>query len=60
MSWDDLALVVLGLTGVLTLLLSQVRDVLAKTAEVIQAWHDMRRILRERRREHGQEDPAPD
>lgn len=33
MNWDSIALLVLALSGTLSLLLSQVRDVLAKTAE---------------------------
>lgn len=60
MNWDSLALLILALSGAVSLLLSQVRDVLAKTAEVIHAWHEVRRSLREQGEVRGQRDPSSD
>jgi hypothetical protein len=49
MNWEGLALLILAATGTASLLLSQVRDVLTKTAEVIHAWNGVRRALGGRR-----------
>lgn len=60
MNWDSLALLILALSGAVSLLLSQVRDVLAKTAEVIRAWHEVRRSLEEQGEVRGQQGPSCD
>ncbi|MFJ9687613.1 hypothetical protein ACIRRX_18280 [Streptomyces bacillaris] len=60
MSWDSLALLILALAGAANLLLSQIREVLEKTAEVIHAWHDVRRSLREQDGARGRGDPSGD
>ncbi|MFF3775371.1 hypothetical protein [Streptomyces sp. NPDC002232] len=56
MNWDSLALLILALSGALSLLLSQARDVLAKTAEVIHAWREIRQSLREEDRPPSRQD----
>ncbi|WP_260634939.1 hypothetical protein [Streptomyces angustmyceticus] len=60
MNWDNIALLVLALSGTLSLLLSQVRDVLSKTAEVITAWQEVRRCLQRRAGDRSQQDPPQD
>ncbi|MER8222705.1 hypothetical protein ABTZ58_19385 [Streptomyces sp. NPDC094143] len=45
MSWDDVALAILAVSGCLTLLLAQISDVLAKLPQVIRAWREVRREL---------------
>ncbi|MBC3992024.1 hypothetical protein H8N00_24695 [Streptomyces sp. AC563] len=60
MNWDSLALLILALSGALSLLLSQVRDVLAKTAEVIYAWREVQQSLRAERRGRSRRDPPGD
>ncbi len=60
MSWDSLALLILALSGVLSLLLSQVRDVLAKTAEVIHAWREVQQSLRAESRARNRRDSPCD
>ncbi|MBX7473491.1 hypothetical protein [Streptomyces sp. NPDC056132] len=60
MNWDSLALLILALSGALSLLLSQVRDVLTKVAEVIHAWRDVRQSLRAEGRGRSPQDPPRD
>ncbi|SEE88008.1 hypothetical protein SAMN05428954_4307 [Streptomyces sp. 2112.3] len=60
MNWDSIALLVLALSGTLSLLLSQVRDVLAKTAEVITAWQEVRRCLEARAGDRSRQSPPQD
>ncbi|WFB07796.1 hypothetical protein LRS74_12640 [Streptomyces sp. LX-29] len=60
MSWDSLALLILALSGALSLLLSQARDVMTKTAEVIHAWREIRQSLRAEGRSQSQQDPPHD
>ncbi|WP_329583995.1 hypothetical protein OG500_27300 [Kitasatospora sp. NBC_01250] len=55
MKWDDLTLTILAAFGAVTLLLTQVGEVLAKLPQVIRAW---RRVRRELRRGDGP-DPQP-
>ncbi|MER7210635.1 hypothetical protein ABT340_26570 [Streptosporangium sp. NPDC000239] len=42
MSWDSVALTILGATSLATLLLSQIRDILIKAGEAIQAWRQLK------------------
>jgi hypothetical protein len=46
MSWDHVVLFILAAFGAATLLLSQVRDVLVKLLEVIEAWQQVQAGLR--------------
>ncbi|MEV7077224.1 hypothetical protein AB0N88_01520 [Streptomyces sp. NPDC093516] len=46
MSWDDVTLAVLAVSGCLTLLLAQISDLLARLPQVIRAWREVRRELR--------------
>ncbi|GLX96760.1 hypothetical protein Hesp01_47100 [Herbidospora sp. NBRC 101105] len=45
MSWDAVTLAVIGTASLATLLLSQIRDILIKTSEIIQAWHQLRGVV---------------
>lgn len=60
MNWDSLALLILALSGALSLLLSQVRDVLTKIAEVIHAWRAVRQSLEAEGRGQSQQNPSRD
>ncbi|MFJ1783931.1 hypothetical protein ACIOML_06390 [Streptomyces anulatus] len=46
MNWDNLSLVILAAFGCLTLLLTQVSEVLAKLPQIIRAWRQVRNELR--------------
>ncbi|OCC07659.1 hypothetical protein [Streptomyces sp. PTY087I2] len=46
MNWDNLSLVILAAFGCLTLLLTQVSEVLAKLPQIIRAWRRVRNELR--------------
>lgn len=45
MSWDNVTLVILAAFGCVTLLLTQIAEVLSKLPEIIRAWHEVRRTL---------------
>ncbi|MFB8141393.1 hypothetical protein [Streptomyces parvus] len=47
MNWDNLSLVILAAFGCLTLLLTQVSEVLAKLPQIIRAWRQVRNELRD-------------
>lgn len=47
MNWDDLSLVILAAFGCLTLLLTQVSEVLGKLPQIIRAWRQVRNELRD-------------
>lgn len=42
MNWDDISLVILAAFGCLTLLLTQVSEVLSKLPQIIRAWRQVR------------------
>ncbi|WP_369168814.1 hypothetical protein AB5J49_13265 [Streptomyces sp. R28] len=42
MKWDDVALVILAASGCLTLLLTQVSEVLSRLPQIIRAWRRVR------------------
>ncbi|MEY9990806.1 hypothetical protein ABIE67_002838 [Streptomyces sp. V4I8] len=42
MKWDDVALVILAASGCLTLLLTQVSEVLSRLPQIIRAWRQVR------------------
>lgn len=46
MSWDNLSLIILAAFGCLTLLLTQVGEVLSKLPQIIRAWRQVRNELR--------------
>lgn len=46
MSWDNLSLVILAAFGCLTLLLTQMGEVLSKLPQIIRAWRQVRNELR--------------
>ncbi|MGW1152618.1 hypothetical protein ACWD7B_31515 [Streptomyces rubiginosohelvolus] len=46
MNWDNLSLVILAAFGCLTLLLTQVSEVLAKLPQIIRVWRQVRNELR--------------
>ncbi|WP_329179610.1 hypothetical protein [Streptomyces sp. NBC_01477] len=54
MKWDEVTLVILAVFGCLTLLLTQVSEVLSKLPEIIRAW---RRVRRELNGGMGPDDP---
>jgi len=45
-SWDNLSLIILAAFGCLTLLLTQVSEVLSKLPQIIRAWRHVRSELR--------------
>lgn len=45
MSWDNLSLIILAAFGCLTLLLTQVGEVLSKLPQIIRAWRRVRNEL---------------
>lgn len=45
MSWNDVLLLIFATSGAVTLLLSQIRDILLKFSEVVTAWREIRRSL---------------
>lgn len=57
MSWDNLSLVILAAFGCLTLLLTQVGEVLSKLPQIIRAWQHVRNELRNGADHHCQEAP---
>lgn len=46
MSWDKVTLTILASFGCLTLLLTQISELLSKTSQIIRDWHEVRRTLR--------------
>jgi hypothetical protein len=48
--WDDVTLAILGAFGCITLLLTEVGDVLAKLPPVIRAWRQVRDELATKKR----------
>ncbi|MFH9956175.1 hypothetical protein ACH4OX_18445 [Streptomyces roseolus] len=46
MSWDSVLLAVLAVSGCVTLLLTQVDDVLTRLPRLIRSWRNVRRELR--------------
>lgn len=46
MSWDQVTLTILASFGCLTILLTQISEVLSKISQVIRVWHEVRRTLR--------------
>lgn len=42
MKWDDVTLVILAASGCLTLLLTQVSEVLSRLLQIIRAWRQVR------------------
>ncbi|MFF2023684.1 hypothetical protein ACFVW2_18070 [Streptomyces sp. NPDC058171] len=46
MSWENLSLVILATFGCLTLLLTQMGEVLSKLPQIIRAWRQVRNELR--------------
>jgi hypothetical protein len=47
MNWDKVTLIILAAFGCATLLLTQIGEVLSKLPDIIRAWRDVRRALRE-------------
>lgn len=47
-SWDHVTLVILAVFGTATLLLAEVRELLVRLPDVIEAWHEVRRCLQGR------------
>jgi len=45
-NWDDLSLIILAAFGCLTLLLTQIGEVLSKLPQIIRAWRQVRIELR--------------
>ncbi|MET9757478.1 hypothetical protein ABZ016_00235 [Streptomyces sp. NPDC006372] len=45
MEWDDVTLAILAACGCVTLLLSQVSEVLGRLPQIIRAWREVRREL---------------
>ncbi|KUL43051.1 hypothetical protein [Streptomyces regalis] len=45
MKWDDVTLVILAASGCLTLLLTQVSEVLSRLPQIIRAWRQVRSEL---------------
>ncbi|GGK79828.1 hypothetical protein Sme01_46010 [Sphaerisporangium melleum] len=56
MTWDAFALAIIAAAGVAGLLLTQVRDVLMKVVEVLDAWNLVRRSWITRRGERPAEE----
>ncbi|MBP2581657.1 hypothetical protein J3A78_002135 [Streptomyces sp. PvR006] len=46
MSWDRITLFLLALTGCVTLMLTQVGEVLSRLPRIIRAWREVREELR--------------
>ncbi|QCW77419.1 hypothetical protein EQG64_07760 [Streptomyces sp. S6] len=46
MTWDNLSLIILAAFGCLTLLLTQVSEVLSKMPQIIRAWRQVQTELR--------------
>ncbi|WP_097870288.1 hypothetical protein [Streptomyces sp. rh34] len=46
MNWDNITLYVLAGFSVVLLVLGQLRELLGKVAEVVSAWHELRRNIR--------------
>jgi hypothetical protein len=53
-NWDSATLTILAAFGAAMLLLAQLREVLIKLPEVIQAWIEVRRSLQSRDADNGQ------
>ncbi|CAL9404878.1 hypothetical protein SUDANB58_01523 [Streptomyces sp. enrichment culture] len=45
MKWDDVTLIILAAFGCITLLLTQISEVLAKLPQIIRAWRQVRHEL---------------
>lgn len=45
MKWDDVTLVILAASGCVTLLLTQITDVLSRLPQIIRAWRRVRQEL---------------
>ncbi|GAQ53635.1 hypothetical protein [Streptomyces acidiscabies] len=56
MKWDEISIAILAVFGCVMLLLAQVKEVLGKLPEIIRAWRQVRRELRDT---DPPEDPAP-
>ncbi|MEV6044588.1 hypothetical protein [Streptomyces sp. SID1034] len=48
MSWDDVTLLILAAFGAVILLLTQITEVLSKLPDIIRAWREVQRALRDR------------
>lgn len=48
MNWDSVTLTVLAGFGIALLILTQIRELLAKITEIVHAWHELRSSVRER------------
>lgn len=46
MSWDNVMLTILAVSGAAMLVLGQVRELLVRLQDIIEAWHEVRRSLR--------------
>ncbi|WP_328913041.1 MULTISPECIES: hypothetical protein [unclassified Streptomyces] len=46
MKWDDITLVILAAFGCITLLLTQISEVLSRLPQIIRAWRQVRQELR--------------
>ncbi|QLH21295.1 hypothetical protein [Streptomyces sp. Rer75] len=55
MNWDDVTLIVLASCGLVTLLLTQINDVLDKVPQTIRALRRIRRALRDGTESEGHE-----
>ncbi len=51
MNWDSVTLTVLAGFGIALLVLTQIRELLAKITEIVHAWHELRSSVREREEE---------
>lgn len=53
MNWDNATLTILAAFGASMLMLTQLRELLIKLPDVIQAWNEVRRSLQGRRANNG-------
>ncbi len=54
MNWDNVILTIFAVFGAAMLLLVQLRELLMKLPDVIQAWNEVRRSLQSRDADNGQ------
>ena len=54
MNWDNVTLTILAAFGAAMLLLAQLRELLIKLPDVIQAWNEVRSSLQSRDADNGQ------
>lgn len=54
MNWDNVMLTILAAFGASMLLLAQLRELLIKLPDVIQAWREVRRSLQNQGADSGQ------